>query len=1071
MATVQRGLISLTGTTTTSEITLGTSVAVGESFVVASVRSNSGDAEKSFAKVELTTVSGGNYTKLKATRDEGGTGHDSYIEWQVITGEEFTVQSGETDVSGGTVTESITQINQGEAFITLSYSCQTGWTDYAIVASRFSSNSQVELKTSTSTTTMYSTAKWYVVEWDGADVQYGIVVNGLTDTETINEVNRSKSFLTYTHRTADDAGYPNRTFSRGRISSNTEVEFKRSQGTFLNHASYFIVSHDLISVQYGTKTITGTSTTTTLTSAVNVGESFMPTPIMGNAHQDTDSNYSLHHAYNTHRLYQSGSDSRITVQRSVSDNSLYASWFVVEILDIVQPSVSTLSSQSISDSSATIRGEITNTGGENPTRYLQWGTNTNMTSSANKGVGGTGIYTHDLTSLDPATKYYFRAYATNDAGTGYGTMLDFTTDKGDQAKPSAPTMHSRTQTSITLNTLTGGEYRRNGGSWQDSTTFSGLSVGTSYSFTQRLKETSTHNASPESDSASFSTEKGDQAKPSAPTMYSRTSTSITLNSISNGEYRRGSMAWQDSTTFSGLSKGTQYSFTQRYKETSTHYASPISASGTFNTVDYPSVSTLSAQSITSSSATIRGDITNTGGEDPTRYLQWGTTTNMTSSANKGVGGTGTYTHGLSGLDPGKKYYFRAYATNDAGTTQGTMLDFTTNKVTQSAPSAPTLSSRTGTSITLNSISNGEYRRGSGAWQDSTTFSGLSRGTSYSFTQRYKETETHYASPASSSANFTTIDYPSVSTLSAQSVSYYDATIRGDITNTGGENPTRYIQWGTNTSMTSSANKGTSGTGVYTHYITGLSPATKHYFRAYATNVAGTGWGTMLDFTTDKAPQDAPSPPTLNRKTEVSITLNSISNGEYRRGSGAWQDSTIFSGLSPNQSYSFTQRYKETATHLASPASNSANFSTLPVVSDNIALTSTEVVNVDISIDNIISNDNILIECVETTAIYANFINNDSIIISIAEQLSFADILYLEDYVVVNTIDEATYNSHTLIIDTIQLGLLDTMIVNRLYTSSDMVVVQILDDTIIEKHAYAHYVLSTLGGSTLSNSRL
>ncbi len=252
--------------------------------------------------------------------------------------------------------------------------------------------------------------------------------------------------------------------------------------------------------------------------------------------------------------------------------------------EVADPEVTTLSATNVETTTATVRGEVTDTGGENPTRYVQWGTTTSMTSSANKGVGGTGIYTHDLSGLDPATKYYFRAYATNDAGTGYGTMLDFTTDKGDQAKPSAPTMHSRTQTSITLNTLTGGEYRRNGGSWQDSTIFSGLSVGTSYSFTQRLKETSTHNASPESDSASFSTEKGDQAKPSAPTLDEKSYTSITLNTIAGGEYRRDGGAWQDSPTFSGLSQGTQYSFTQRLKETATHNASPESDSASFTTI-------------------------------------------------------------------------------------------------------------------------------------------------------------------------------------------------------------------------------------------------------------------------------------------------------------------------------------------------------------------------------------------------------------------------------------------------------------------------------------------------------
>ena len=77
------------------------------------------------------------------------------------------------------------------------------------------------------------------------------------------------------------------------------------------------------------------------------------------------------------------------------------------------------------------------------------------------------------------------------------------------------------------------------------------------------------------------------------------------------------------------------------------------------------------------------------------------------------------------------------------------------KEDQAAPSAPTMASRTEDSITLNTITNGEYRRGSGEWQSSAVFSGLSSGMSYSFTQRYKETETHYVSPESLSASFST----------------------------------------------------------------------------------------------------------------------------------------------------------------------------------------------------------------------------------------------------------------------------------------------------------------------------
>ena len=82
-----------------------------------------------------------------------------------------------------------------------------------------------------------------------------------------------------------------------------------------------------------------------------------------------------------------------------------------------------------------------------------------------------------------------------------------TVNKGSQAAPAAPTMSSNTVTSIILNACSGGgcEYRRDSGSWQTSTTFSGLTAGTSYSFTQRKAATTNYNASAESSVANIST--------------------------------------------------------------------------------------------------------------------------------------------------------------------------------------------------------------------------------------------------------------------------------------------------------------------------------------------------------------------------------------------------------------------------------------------------------------------------------------------------------------------------------------------------------------------------------------
>ena len=79
----------------------------------------------------------------------------------------------------------------------------------------------------------------------------------------------------------------------------------------------------------------------------------------------------------------------------------------------------------------------------------------------------------------------------------------------------------------------------------------------------------------------------------------------------------------------------------------------------------------------------------------------------------------------------------------------------------------------------------------------------------------------------------------------------------------------------------------------------------------------------------KAEQPMPEAPQMESNTESSITLVTLDGGEYNINGGEWQASPIFEGLTPNTSYTFVQRKKETRTHNASPASPEAVFSTLP----------------------------------------------------------------------------------------------------------------------------------------------
>ena len=93
----------------------------------------------------------------------------------------------------------------------------------------------------------------------------------------------------------------------------------------------------------------------------------------------------------------------------------------------------------------------------------------------------------------------------------------------------------------------------------------------------------------------------------------------------------------------------------------------------------------------------------------------------------------------------------------------TNVKFAVEKKTQDAPAAPTLKDRTYNSITLYEVadsSNGvkaEYSKDGGqTWQELPEFIDLTSGTTYTFAVRYAETDTYKASPASATAEFSTL---------------------------------------------------------------------------------------------------------------------------------------------------------------------------------------------------------------------------------------------------------------------------------------------------------------------------
>ncbi len=129
----------------------------------------------------------------------------------------------------------------------------------------------------------------------------------------------------------------------------------------------------------------------------------------------------------------------------------------------------------------------------------------------------------------------------------------------------------------------------------------------------------------------------------------------------------------------------------------------------YSTLDYlqyiyvlsvaPTITTEAVSGVGSTKATGNGNITNLGVPFPTSYgVCWNTAGSPTTSDSKvdkgSISTTGAFTAAITGLTANTIYKARAYAINEAGTSYGAEVTFTTN-----ASTAPTATTNAATSVT------------------------------------------------------------------------------------------------------------------------------------------------------------------------------------------------------------------------------------------------------------------------------------------------------------------------------------------------------------------------------------
>jgi uncharacterized protein (TIGR02145 family) len=165
---------------------------------------------------------------------------------------------------------------------------------------------------------------------------------------------------------------------------------------------------------------------------------------------------------------------------------------------------------------------------------------------------------------------------------------------------------------------------------------------------------------------------------------------------------------------------------------------------------------------------------------------------------------------------------------------------------------------------------------------SSSITGLLPGTTY-YVRAYATNSvgTSFGNTLSFTTN-TTI--PSLTTTTVSENTFSSATSGGVISSDGGASiSAKGVCWSTNHNPTTTDSKTTDGSGKdsFKSSITGLTPATIYYVRAYATNSVGTAYGNEVTFTT---PATTPTL-TTNEASEITTTT-AVGGGNISMDGGA-----------------------------------------------------------------------------------------------------------------------------------------------------------------------------------------
>lgn len=204
--------------------------------------------------------------------------------------------------------------------------------------------------------------------------------------------------------------------------------------------------------------------------------------------------------------------------------------------------------------------------------------------------------------------------------------------------------------------------------------------------------------------------------------YIRGGTSYTLAARTWDLWVDGTRVVINGASAGTLSSGTNLSGIAFFAESSIgnaayFYIDDIEYSNNLPAIAIPTVTTTPVSSITTTSATSGGNVTADGGAGVNaKGVYYGLEANPTSGTSDGTG-IGSFTSPLTGLEVNTQYYYRAYATNSAGTAYGTESSLYT---LANIPAAPIVAGPTATSLNISVNGNGNPAGTQYALRETTT---------------------------------------------------------------------------------------------------------------------------------------------------------------------------------------------------------------------------------------------------------------------------------------------------------------------------------------------------------------